>query len=156
MATVNDKLQLQSVRTWFDPMDMFRQIAPDGVVKKDAVDKSLTPGEAIDSDQQVEIDQQPRPTEAAAAAVPNSHPSVDAQELMATAGCPFAGTNPKEAAAPFPPTSVDEGVQASGEADKLSHPNLPLRPSTMDILKSGGQEGAGQDPYISPPSKTSS
>ncbi|KAF2116869.1 hypothetical protein BDV96DRAFT_464445, partial [Lophiotrema nucula] len=39
VASVDDKLRLQSVRTWFDPMDMFRQIAPDGVVKKDAVDK---------------------------------------------------------------------------------------------------------------------
>jgi len=41
VATVNDKVQLQSVRTWFDPMDMFRQIAPNGVVKKETVDKSM-------------------------------------------------------------------------------------------------------------------
>jgi hypothetical protein len=156
VATVNDKLQLQSVRTWFDPMDMFRQIAPDGVTKKEAVNKSLTPGDAIDSDQKAEIDQTPRPTEAAAAKVPEDHPSVDAQDLMASAGCPFAGTNPKEAKAPFPPTTVDESVQASGEADKLSHPNLPLRPSTVEILKSGEQEGAAQDPYLTPPSKSSS
>jgi hypothetical protein len=156
VATVNDKLQLQSVRTWFDPMDMFRQIAPNGVVKKDAVDKTLTPGEAIDSDQKVEIDQKPRPTEAALATVPEGHPSVDAQELMAGAGCPFAGTNPKEAAAPFPPAAVDDAVLASGEADKISHPNLPLRDSTMEILKSGEQEGAAQDPNVKPAPNTSS
>lgn len=156
VATVNDKLQLQSVRTWFDPMDMFRQIAPDGVVKKDAVDKSLTPGDAIDSDQKAEIDQTPRAKEAATATVPEGHPSVDAQDLMASAGCPFAGTSPKEAAAPFPPATVDETVQASGKADKFSHPNLPLRNSTMEILKSGEQEGAAQDPYITPSSNTSS
>ncbi|KAG9245553.1 hypothetical protein BJ878DRAFT_533829 [Calycina marina] len=33
-AKVNDKLQLQSVEVWFDPLEMFRQIAPGGVVNK--------------------------------------------------------------------------------------------------------------------------
>jgi hypothetical protein len=49
VATVNDKVQLQSVRTWFDPMDMFRQIAPNGVVKKETVDKSMAPTDVVDS-----------------------------------------------------------------------------------------------------------
>ena len=35
VAQVNDKVQLQSVQTWFDPLEMFRQIAPNGVVNKD-------------------------------------------------------------------------------------------------------------------------
>ncbi|KAF2262417.1 hypothetical protein CC78DRAFT_561338 [Lojkania enalia] len=39
VATVDDKVRLQAVRTWFDPMDVFRQIALDGAVTKDAVDK---------------------------------------------------------------------------------------------------------------------
>tara|TARA_R110002003_G_scaffold2646_3_gene24523 strand:- start:6395 stop:6964 length:570 start_codon:yes stop_codon:yes gene_type:complete len=51
VATVNDKVQLQSVRTWFDPMDMFRQIAPNGVVKKEEVDTTLSPAEALDEAQ---------------------------------------------------------------------------------------------------------
>jgi hypothetical protein len=156
VATVNDKLQLQSVRTWFDPMDMFRQIAPNGVVKKDAVDKSLSPGDAIDSDQKVEIDQKPRPVEGSTATIPNNHPSVDAQKLMEGAGCPFAVTNPKEAVAPYPPAVVDDAVKASDDSDKISHPNLPLRNSTMEILKSGEQEGAEQDPYVKPSLNSSS
>ena len=49
VATVNDKVQLQSVRTWFDPMDMFRQIAPNGVVKKETVDSNMAPADIIDS-----------------------------------------------------------------------------------------------------------
>ncbi|KAF2689619.1 hypothetical protein K458DRAFT_291994 [Lentithecium fluviatile CBS 122367] len=158
VATVNDKLQLQSVRTWFDPMDMFRQIAPDGVVKKDAVDKSLSPGDALDSDMKAEIDQKPRPKETSTAtpAIPDGHPSVNAQKLMKDAGCPFAGTSPKEAVTPYPPAAVDEAAKASGKADKLSHPNLPLRPSMMEVLKSGEQEGVGQDPYITPAPDSSS
>jgi len=37
VAKVNDKVQLQSVETWFDPMEMFRQISPDGSVTKAAL-----------------------------------------------------------------------------------------------------------------------
>jgi len=51
VATVNDKVQLQSVRTWFDPMDMFRQIAPDGVVKKEEKPKNMSPADALDEAQ---------------------------------------------------------------------------------------------------------
>jgi hypothetical protein len=51
VATVNDKVQLQGVRTWFDPMDMFRQIAPNGVVKKETVDKNISPADAIEEAQ---------------------------------------------------------------------------------------------------------
>lgn len=51
VATVNDKVQLQSVRTWFDPMDMFRQIAPNGVVKKEDVPKDVSPADALDDAQ---------------------------------------------------------------------------------------------------------
>ena len=89
VATVNDALQLQSVRTWFDPLDMFRQIAPTGVVKKEAVDKSLSPGDAIDA--------------APSATLPSGHPDVDAQKVAEGAGCPFMGTSKEEGAKPFPP-----------------------------------------------------
>lgn len=51
VATVNDKVQLQSVRTWFDPMDMFRQIAPDGVVKKESKKEGMSPADALDEAQ---------------------------------------------------------------------------------------------------------
>jgi hypothetical protein len=35
VAHVNDKVQLQNVQTWFDPQEMFRQIAPNGIVNKE-------------------------------------------------------------------------------------------------------------------------
>lgn len=37
IATVNEKVQLQRVETWFDPLEMFRQIAPKGVFNKEVV-----------------------------------------------------------------------------------------------------------------------
>lgn len=36
VATVNDKLQIQKVETFFDPMAMFRQMAAEGNVTKTA------------------------------------------------------------------------------------------------------------------------
>lgn len=59
VATVNEKVQLQSVRTWFDPMDMFRQIAPNGVVKKEDVPKNVSPADALEDAQAgVEVPQE--------------------------------------------------------------------------------------------------
>lgn len=34
VATVDDRVRLQKVETWFDPLEMFRQIAPNGIVNK--------------------------------------------------------------------------------------------------------------------------
>ena len=41
MASVDDKVRLQSVDTYFDPLDMFRQIAPNGIVNKQVMDKKV-------------------------------------------------------------------------------------------------------------------
>lgn len=35
VAQVDDKVRLQKVETWFDPLEMFRQIAPNGIVNKE-------------------------------------------------------------------------------------------------------------------------
>lgn len=37
VADVNDKLQVEKLETWFDPLEMFRQIAPHGIVNKEVV-----------------------------------------------------------------------------------------------------------------------
>ncbi|KAF2135958.1 uncharacterized protein K452DRAFT_354163 [Aplosporella prunicola CBS 121167] len=49
VATVDDKIRLQRVETWFDPMDMFRQIAPQGVVNKEPVARKSTSTSASES-----------------------------------------------------------------------------------------------------------
>jgi hypothetical protein len=38
VAHVNESVQLQSVETWFDPLEMFRQIAPNGIVNKTIIE----------------------------------------------------------------------------------------------------------------------
>jgi len=41
IASVDDKVRLQAVDTYFDPLDMFRQIAPYGVVNKQVIDRKV-------------------------------------------------------------------------------------------------------------------
>jgi hypothetical protein len=116
VATVNDKVQLQSVRTWFDPMEMFRQIAPDGVVKKEEVNKDLSPADAIDEAQAgvVVPEEQELPDSTVQSAreveetirniekkeqngfdvahpldVPANHPPVSSADAGDVGGCPF-------------------------------------------------------------------
>lgn len=163
MATVNEKLQLQGVRTWFDPMDMFRQIAPNGVVKKEAVDKSLSPGDALDSDAKAEIDQTLRPVEETASTLPDrtAASGSDAQKLMTGIGCPFAGQDGKKGIAGHPPAEVSGATNLSSKSpsgdsewNKIEHPNAPLSSATIEILGAGEQEGIGSDPHIDLPSRS--
>jgi hypothetical protein len=50
IATVDDAVRLQEVNTYFDPMEMFRQIAPNGIVNRQVVDKRIDPSSALDSE----------------------------------------------------------------------------------------------------------
>ncbi|KAF2770337.1 hypothetical protein EJ03DRAFT_335542 [Teratosphaeria nubilosa] len=48
VATVDDKVRLQAVDTWMDSLDMFRQIAPNGVVNKEAMNRNVSLESALD------------------------------------------------------------------------------------------------------------
>lgn len=41
IATVDEKVRLQAVDTYFDPLDMFRQIAPYGIVNRVAINRTV-------------------------------------------------------------------------------------------------------------------
>lgn len=49
VASVNDKLQLQEVDTYMDPLQMFRQIAPNGIVNKQPMNRKVDLPDAIDA-----------------------------------------------------------------------------------------------------------
>ena len=48
VANVDDKVRLQAVHTWMDPMSMFRQIAPEGIVNKSVMDRKVDKVDALD------------------------------------------------------------------------------------------------------------
>jgi hypothetical protein len=129
---------------------MFRQIAPNGVVKKEAVDKKLTPDEALDAVQHsVEISTEARIKSGEAGTamleegvVGNENGSGDGEErkdgeevvdgvgmkldgeaerLVESVGCPFAGTDPEAARELFAPeklTGNENAESVNGGGDK--------------------------------------
>ncbi|KAF2794080.1 hypothetical protein K505DRAFT_242876 [Melanomma pulvis-pyrius CBS 109.77] len=99
VATVDDRVRLREVRTWFDPLDMFRQMAPAGVVRREAVDKSLSPADALDSEVGVEMELRPRLAGDVETRLADG--GLSGEELVDSVGCPFAGTRSDEAMAPF-------------------------------------------------------
>ncbi|KXT10871.1 hypothetical protein AC579_8991 [Pseudocercospora musae] len=48
VAQVDDQVRLQAIQTWMDPLDMFRQIAPHGVVNKEVMNRNLDMVDALD------------------------------------------------------------------------------------------------------------
>jgi hypothetical protein len=48
VAKVDDKVRLQAVDTWMDPLEMFRQIAPYGIVNKEPMGRKAEKADALD------------------------------------------------------------------------------------------------------------
>lgn len=48
VADVDDKVRLQHLDTWFDPLEMFRQIAPHGVVNRTKMNRNVDLETALD------------------------------------------------------------------------------------------------------------
>lgn len=61
VATVDDKLRLQSIDTWMDPLDMFRQIAPSGVVNKESTNHKAQRDEAMHGSDGLKVDHEHSP-----------------------------------------------------------------------------------------------
>jgi hypothetical protein len=49
IATVDEAVRLQAVDTWFDPLEMFRQIAPGGIVNKQIMNRKVELEHALDT-----------------------------------------------------------------------------------------------------------
>ena len=50
VAEVDDKVRLRAIQTWMDPLEMFRQIAPKGVVNKATMNRNVEKEVALDED----------------------------------------------------------------------------------------------------------
>ncbi|KAK5175276.1 uncharacterized protein LTR77_000413 [Saxophila tyrrhenica] len=48
IAKVDDKVRLQAIDTWMDPLAMFRQIAPHGIVNKESMNRKAEKADALD------------------------------------------------------------------------------------------------------------
>lgn len=56
VAEVDEKIRMRAIQTWMDPLEMFRQIAPYGVVRKEDMNRKVDPEAALDdTDSGVEV-----------------------------------------------------------------------------------------------------
>lgn len=78
VAKVDDKVRLQELDTWFDPLDMFRQIAPKGIVNKENMNRKVDLESALDVDSHYVPSEpkvaQPEQTNGQATATEPAHP----------------------------------------------------------------------------------
>jgi len=82
VATVDDKVRLRKVETWFDPMEMFRQIAPKGVINKEIVsEKEKSDSSENQEAETVEEIVKPEPGEAVAAAPESEEAKLTHEEM---------------------------------------------------------------------------
>ncbi|KAL8720706.1 MAG: hypothetical protein Q9225_002472 [Loekoesia sp. 1 TL-2023] len=94
VAVVNEKFQVEKLETWFDPLDMFRQIAPKGIGNKEVVgtEEMKNPeAEPIKNEGELVKDLKKEPGNAIASAE-GSEDAKKAHEEMSTiqpAECPF-------------------------------------------------------------------
>lgn len=117
VATVDDKVRLQAVSTYFDPLEMFRQIAPNGVVNKQVVDKKMDRSAALDTE------------------VP-SHDGVkiaeehnSAEKTSSGESCPFSGASMSAALSGCP---VINFSRPTGSSPKRSGEQVHPHPHTME------------------------
>lgn len=49
VAEVDEKIRMKAIQTWMDPLEMFRQIAPYGVVRKETMNRKIDLEAALDT-----------------------------------------------------------------------------------------------------------
>lgn len=59
VAHLTDKYQVTKLETWFDPVEMFRQIAPEGILRKDVAAAAAAAGCPIAGHSKVSDDETP-------------------------------------------------------------------------------------------------
>ena len=142
VATVDDKVRLQKVETWFDPLEMFRQIAPNGIVNKEIVpltetaapEKVITPEESLGLEETSTSEKTVAPEEAATyrkeVAPEKTAPSMTVQTEENVTSERIA--TPEETTAPHVTATAPERAIAS---DKIAAPGMTVAPKEAAAME---------------------
>lgn len=87
VATVNDALKVQKLETWFDSMDMFRQIAPNGIINKEIIGQQTKKEEDSPTPAATQTESKAIPDRSVAGGIPESDPA-DERAASANTGAP--------------------------------------------------------------------
>jgi len=138
IANVDDKVRLQAVDTWMDPLDMFRQIAPHGIVNADPnghqktiaqSSNTLPDSEQIAGDQHGVDQDQP--------AIGPDHQGTNgvtqSQNLLDSLVCPFSRANMGNTAVVDPP-------EHTGQHEIAFHHDEAAGNATVNDIGIGGTQ----------------
>lgn len=127
VAEVNDKLQVLNLETWFDPLEMFRQISPSGIVNKEITDHKVTSDDSTapaKEDLSEHTEEEKRELGLAPSGMERLDISNQGQE--AAASCPFMST----AAAGQGAAAADAKDELLAQPADTVHPH----PKTMENI----------------------
>ncbi|KAI7561034.1 hypothetical protein KC317_g9334, partial [Hortaea werneckii] len=134
VAKVDDKVRLQELDTWFDPLDMFRQIAPKGIVNKENMNRKVDPESALDVDSHF-VPSQPK---VAQPEQPNGHAKATEQAH------PISATQPNSGAV----IPAHDGVKIAEESNQPGkEPVAPEEVLPTHVSNSTGQRADAFVPH---------
>lgn len=110
IATVDDQARIQKIETWFDPLEMFRQIAPDGIVTEEKIITQLDGSEAPVSKNESSQGGQDPPISSEEAANEKQHQVTTAIETPRPAVEAYETNNPK---------SVEESIGTTEKGNSI-------------------------------------
>ena len=145
---MDDKIRLQAVDTWFDPLDMFRQIAPHGIVNKEIMNRKVDMSDALDAGPNrdgVKIAQEHNqadekqngergPADVASEDVSNSG-AQPVHDFNSFGACPFAAQNSVGSDNAIPPGHPDTLAQNSTEQVPRSIYSSAVSGDIEDVIK---------------------
>lgn len=133
VASVDDKVRLQSVETWMDSLEMFRQIAPGGIVNKEPMNGDSKENDTLGHEHGTDGSAHNEPSAPIAAANTEQTATPQEHNSMST-DPPAAASMPSQS----PALGIDEATVSAAETS-TSHPlsNHPTAPSAQSDPQPG-------------------
>lgn len=160
VAQVDDQVRLQKVETWFDPLEMFRQIAPNGVVNKEVrephdVGEDKDQGEhraaqTAEGNVEPQIAEKSTSISQSSIDIPQSQNAQSKEEAEITSGDPEAQVEEHNEVATIKNDKLPAQINASSTAP--SYNNDPLAASTSTQSKDREQLTPGSTGIPTPDS----
>lgn len=131
VAEVDEKIRMRAIQTWMDPLEMFRQIAPHGVVKKETINRKVDLEAALDDsdsgivvateDNHEAVSQENLPARMSDAVKPEAEPtSCQISGLVMDASGTDSSSAQREEAVTVPSTSGN--TDTSGSSANIQYP----------------------------------
>lgn len=141
VAQVDDQVRLQKVETWFDPLEMFRQIAPNGIVNKevrephdvgeDKDQREHRAAQTAEGNVEPQIAEISTSTAQSSIRIPQSQKNQSKEEAENTSGDPEAPVEEHNEVAMTKTDKLPAQINASSTAPSYSNDLLAASTSTQ-------------------------